>query len=146
MNDRSPQGKIDLASRISGSYDHPELSENACVAKTVFQRNQKVWVESVGAWATIEKIVPVWAKGFEAASTDNLLAAMKIGRQSLYDTFGDKRRLYLEALGRYQAVNLANQLAQLDAAVSRQGMILSGAPGGSCTKPPWADWAQARDA
>jgi hypothetical protein len=35
------------------------------VAKTVFQRNQKVWVESVGAWATIEKIVPVWAKGFD---------------------------------------------------------------------------------
>ncbi|MGN8115043.1 TetR/AcrR family transcriptional regulator [Labrys sp. 22185] len=59
-----------------------------------------------------------WAKGFEAASTDNLLAAMKIGRQSLYDTFGDKRRLYLEALGRYQAVNLANQLAQLDAEAS----------------------------
>ena len=35
------------------------------MAKTVFQRNQKVWVESVGAWATIEKIVPIWAKGFD---------------------------------------------------------------------------------
>jgi hypothetical protein len=35
------------------------------VAKTVFQRNQKVWVESVGAWATIERIVPIWAKGFD---------------------------------------------------------------------------------
>lgn len=35
------------------------------MAKAVFQRNQKVWVESVGAWATIEKIVPVWAKGFD---------------------------------------------------------------------------------
>lgn len=35
------------------------------MAKAVFQRNQKVWVESVGAWAVIEKIVPVWAKGFE---------------------------------------------------------------------------------
>lgn len=35
------------------------------VAKAVFQRNQKVWVESVGAWAMIEKIVPVWAKGFD---------------------------------------------------------------------------------
>ncbi|WP_448951594.1 TetR/AcrR family transcriptional regulator [Labrys neptuniae] len=59
-----------------------------------------------------------WAKGFEAASTDNLLAAMKIGRQSLYDTFGDKRRLYLEALARYQAINLANQLALLEAEAS----------------------------
>ena len=35
------------------------------MAKAAFQRNQKVWVESVGAWAMIEKIEPVWAKGFE---------------------------------------------------------------------------------
>jgi len=35
------------------------------MAKAVFQRNQKVWVDSVGAWATIERIEPVWAKGFE---------------------------------------------------------------------------------
>ena len=35
------------------------------MAKAVFQRNQKVWVESDGAWAVIEKIVPVWAKGFD---------------------------------------------------------------------------------
>ena len=35
------------------------------MAKAVFQRNQKVWVESVGAWAVIEKIEPVWAKGFD---------------------------------------------------------------------------------
>lgn len=35
------------------------------MAKAVFQRNQKVWVESVGAWAVVEKIVPIWAKGFD---------------------------------------------------------------------------------
>jgi hypothetical protein len=35
------------------------------MAKAVFQRNQKVWVESVGAWAVVERIEPVWAKGFE---------------------------------------------------------------------------------
>ena len=35
------------------------------MAKAVFQRNQKVWVDSVGAWATIDKIVPIWAKGFD---------------------------------------------------------------------------------
>jgi len=55
-----------------------------------------------------------WAKGFEAASTDNLLEAMKIGRQSLYDTFGDKRHLYLEALARYHAVSTANAIALLE--------------------------------
>ena len=35
------------------------------MAKAQFHRNQKVWVESVGAWAVVEKIVPVWAKGFD---------------------------------------------------------------------------------
>jgi hypothetical protein len=35
------------------------------MAKAQFHRNQKVWVESVGAWAIIEKIVPIWAKGFD---------------------------------------------------------------------------------
>lgn len=35
------------------------------MAKAQFHKNQKVWVESVGAWAVIEKIVPVWAKGFD---------------------------------------------------------------------------------
>ena len=39
--------------------------------------------------------------GYEGTSTDRLLTAMKISRQSMYDTFGDKRSLYLEALKRY---------------------------------------------
>lgn len=39
-----------------------------------------------------------WAKGFAATSTDDLVQAMGIGRQSLYNAFGDKKRLYLEAL------------------------------------------------
>ena len=43
-----------------------------------------------------------WAKGFAATSTEDLVAAMRIGRQSLHNAFGDKRRLYLEALEAYQ--------------------------------------------
>lgn len=34
------------------------------MAHAQFQRGQKVWVECVGAWATIEQLHPVWAKGF----------------------------------------------------------------------------------
>jgi AcrR family transcriptional regulator len=48
-----------------------------------------------------------WARGFEGASTEALLAAMQISRQSLYDTFGDKRRLFLEALQYYNARSIA---------------------------------------
>ncbi len=42
-----------------------------------------------------------WEQGYEATSTDDLLCVMGIGRQSMYDTFGDKHRLYLEALQHY---------------------------------------------
>ena len=35
------------------------------MAKAQFHKHQKVWVEAVGAWASIEKLVPVWAKGFD---------------------------------------------------------------------------------
>jgi TetR/AcrR family transcriptional repressor of nem operon len=43
-----------------------------------------------------------WEKGYEGTSTDDLVRAMGIGRQSIYDTFGDKHQLYLEALRLYE--------------------------------------------
>ena len=54
-----------------------------------------------------------WSKGYAATSTDDLLQAMKIGRQSLYDTFGDKRRLFVEALERYQLDSVAGHIKRL---------------------------------
>jgi len=35
------------------------------MAKAVFQKNQRVWVETVGAFAVVERITPIWAKGFD---------------------------------------------------------------------------------
>lgn len=35
------------------------------MARAQFQKGQKVWVDCVGAWAHIEKVQPVWAKGFD---------------------------------------------------------------------------------
>lgn len=43
-----------------------------------------------------------WKRGYEATSIGDLVAALGIGRQSLYDTFGDKHALYLAALDRYR--------------------------------------------
>jgi TetR/AcrR family transcriptional regulator, transcriptional repressor for nem operon len=40
-------------------------------------------------------------QGFAASSTDELMRVMKLGRQSMYDTFGDKRSLFLRALKVY---------------------------------------------
>ena len=56
--------------------------------------------------------------GFEGTSTDDLLRAMGISRQSMYDTFGDKRALYLEALRHYITERVANQIRILSAAAS----------------------------
>ncbi len=52
--------------------------------------------------------------GFEGTSTDVLLKAMKISRQSMYDTFGDKWQLYLQALQRYVTESISVQLAVLN--------------------------------
>jgi AcrR family transcriptional regulator len=43
---------------------------------------------------------------------------MGIGRQSLYNAFGDKRALYLEALERYQRATTSGHLQRLRAPVS----------------------------
>ncbi len=48
-----------------------------------------------------------WEKGYEATGLSELTQRMGIGRQSLYDTFGDKRSLFLEALDHYVGTRLS---------------------------------------
>jgi TetR/AcrR family transcriptional regulator, transcriptional repressor for nem operon len=43
-----------------------------------------------------------WRLGYENASLELLLRAMGIAKQSLYDTYGDKRGLYIKALTYYR--------------------------------------------
>ncbi|CDY77124.1 Transcriptional regulator, TetR family [Caballeronia glathei] len=64
-----------------------------------------------------------WAKGYASTSTEDLLAAMNIGRQSLYNAFGDKKKLYLEALERYQQTSNAGHLERLNSSESPLGGI-----------------------
>ncbi len=55
-----------------------------------------------------------WCKGYEASGLPDLLQAMGIGRQSLYNSFESKRGLFLQALERYQgerAESLAETLS-----------------------------------
>ena len=52
-----------------------------------------------------------WRLGYERASLDQLLDAMGISKQSLYDTFGDKRALYLLALAAYREQTLSSMRA-----------------------------------
>lgn len=59
-----------------------------------------------------------WAKGYAGTSTDDLVTAMGIGRQSLYNTFGDKWQLYVEALIDYQQRSTSSHVQRLQAPAS----------------------------
>jgi TetR/AcrR family transcriptional repressor of nem operon len=48
-----------------------------------------------------------WRKGYEATSMRDLLEGMGIGRGSFYDTYGDKRSLFLAALNRFEKTRTA---------------------------------------
>ena len=53
---------------------------------------------------TLQKALEVFQrKGFDGASIRDLVEAMGINRQSLYDTYGDKETLYHAALDRYRS-------------------------------------------
>jgi len=56
-----------------------------------------------------------WCRGYEATSMQDLVEATGLNRGSLYNTFGDKRSLFLAALGRYDARHRADLLADLEA-------------------------------
>jgi TetR/AcrR family transcriptional repressor of nem operon len=64
-----------------------------------------------------------WNQGYAATGMTQLLTHMGIGRQSLYDTFGDKKSLYLAALERYFAFLGEQWKRQLDAPGSPLGNL-----------------------
>jgi TetR/AcrR family transcriptional regulator, transcriptional repressor for nem operon len=67
----------------------------------------------------LTKAIGVFRKhGYASASTEVLLEGIGIGRQSLYDTFGDKRRLYLEALRRYNSESVSAAVAHVESSPS----------------------------
>lgn len=63
----------------------------------------------------LDRVMEVfWRQGFESTSIDDLEAATGLGRQSLYNAFGDKHALYLRVLVRYgeqERANLGENLA-----------------------------------
>ena len=60
-------------------------------------------------------------QGFAASSTDQLMRVMNVGRQSMYDTFGDKRALFLKALKMYVTESIHSITVELE----RPGSALS---------------------
>src|ERR1700738_2242611 len=60
-------------------------------------------------------------QGFSATSTDELMRVMNVGRQSMYDTFGDKRELFLRALEMY----VMESVQSINAELEKPGSALS---------------------
>src|SRR5690606_23683075 len=92
--------------------------------------------EPVGSFLTDRSGIPIWQPmarprefdrdkaldaaigvfrehGFEGTSTEMLVRRMGIGRQSLYDTFGDKWQLYRSSLQRYAGAETQAHAAAL---------------------------------
>jgi TetR/AcrR family transcriptional repressor of nem operon len=64
-----------------------------------------------------------WSQGYQATTMQDLLAEMAINPGSLYHTFGDKHRLFLAALERYEQTIRARLFAELDSSASaREGL------------------------
>ncbi|WP_161629077.1 TetR/AcrR family transcriptional regulator [Litchfieldella anticariensis] len=59
-----------------------------------------------------------WARGYDSASTRDLLEAMQLSRSSLYQAFGSKEQLFLEALRRYRENLIGRLHRQLEASPS----------------------------
>lgn len=70
--------------------------------------------------STLERAMQTfWAKGYKAASLDDLCAATGLSRSSLYAAFGGKRALLHRSLERYQE----QAVARVSAALDRPGSV-----------------------
>lgn len=54
-----------------------------------------------------------WLHGYEGIGLTDLLKGMGISRQSLYDTFGNKRGLFVRVIEHYRSTQLSEALALL---------------------------------
>ena len=73
---------------------------------------------------TLSKAMEVfWEKGYKATSIDDLVDKMGIQRGSIYNTFGDKRALFLSAVEHYGDEVTSKTLKVLEAKGSPTGNI-----------------------
>lgn len=64
-----------------------------------------------------------WARGYDNASTRDLLDAMRLSRSSLYQAFGNKEQLFLDSLRRYREALVGRFGRQLEASPSAMAFL-----------------------
>lgn len=61
----------------------------------------------------LDKAIEIfWHKGYNGTSAQDLVTHLGLSRSSLYDTFGDKQKLFAQSLQRYQK-NAQDQIVKL---------------------------------
>jgi TetR/AcrR family transcriptional regulator, transcriptional repressor for nem operon len=66
-----------------------------------------------------------WEMGYEKTSMQDLVACMGVHKRSMYDTFGDKRSLYIKALKRYSETVEARIVRRMkEAATAKEAVRL----------------------
>ena len=78
---------------------------------TVYMARSKEFNEDV----VLDKAVDLfWHKGFNGISAQEIVDGLGLSRSSLYDTYGDKRTLFVRALKRYRITETGGMVAMLD--------------------------------
>ena len=63
----------------------------------------------------LDKAIEIfWHKGYNGTSAQDLVTHLGLSRSSLYDTFGDKQKLFVKALNKYQNDNYVKVKEMLD--------------------------------
>ncbi|SHG39099.1 TetR/AcrR family transcriptional regulator [Flavobacterium johnsoniae] len=67
----------------------------------------------------LEKAIEIfWYKGYNGTSAQDLVTHLGLSRSSLYDTFGDKQKLFTKALCKYHDENYQRVKEELENAVN----------------------------
>ncbi len=113
-----------LSSRNSNSGDHrrppdcgcgPPTSILDCLVKMRYAADM-ARPKSFDEDAVLDQAVQLFLeRGYDGTSLADLEAHLGLGRQSLYNTFGDKQALFLKALDRYRRDAVQAAVAMLNA-------------------------------
>ena len=64
-----------------------------------------------------------WQKGYNGASMQEVVDCLALSRSSIYDTFGDKRKLFIEALQKYRKENTCKMIDFLEQATEVKATV-----------------------
>ena len=88
---------------------------NSQVLVVVLNGNKMARTKNFNQDEVLDKAVALfWEKGFNATSANDLVEKLGLSRSSLYDTYGDKRTLFIKSLERYRSQIVENMIVMIN--------------------------------